>query len=177
MELVIDANIVKGYYQEIVLGLDVVNRPDGLMASPSPIFDQLGSTLTCYLDEGGIIEYEWRGVVENEWFFSWFGDMLVNGSIQKLPTNKDKAIENKIIDKGFPASRDHRYVQVAAAIIRLELADESYLLSEDLDFYDPTKKSGKASTRKKILELGRGPVSKILKKYGINVFATCHYDA
>lgn len=43
--------------------------------------------------------------------------------------------------------------------------------TEDLDFYDPTKKKCPAKTRAKLLSAAAGPICKILKKKDIHVSA------
>lgn len=174
MHLVIDAQLVKGFFSESVHKLDVVG-PDGLTGSPSVILSKLGTKHTCYLDDEGHIQHEWRSLVDGEWFDSWFADLLISGAAQKLPSPVNTQIETQLRNKGFPQTRDKRYVRVAAEVIRAKLSTKSYIVSEDLDFFDPKKKkSAKSVTRRKILAAATGPVRKVLKKHNILAVALCH---
>ena len=175
MALVIDANIVAGHYKETVLCI-AIGLKNNLTASTVPLFNGLGANDTCYLDEGTVIENEWRAPVSPEWFDAWFSDLLASGKAQIIPARPNQALEKRLRDKGFPQARnrDMWYVRTCCAVLQSQPFDVVRLITEDIDFYDPTKKLGSAKTRRKTIEDGGGPVRKLLKKEAILVTALCH---
>lgn len=175
MEIVIDANIVAGHFKETVLGIEI-GPTNNLTASTLTLFNGLGTTDICYLDDGTIIETEWRNPVSNEWFDAWFGDLLASGKAQLIPASSDEALERRLHTKGFPKARnrDLWYIRTCHAIVNTNPDINVRLITEDIDFYDPRKKGGNAKTRKKIIQNGSGPISKLLRKESIWVTALCH---
>jgi hypothetical protein len=169
--ILIDANVVVGFYKETVLGID--NELTGPVA---PLFQRLGEEDTCFLDDGKMIESEWRLYVEKEWFTSWYAGLLAAGKIEEIPAEKCPGLEKQMYVQGFPKqSRDIWYVRVGNALLcsgRILV----HLISEDLDFYDPTKKkSCRGPARTKFLKRGSGPIEKLLRKHAIRVRAVCNY--
>lgn len=160
MELVIDANVVHGHYQELLnLGADI-----GLTDSTLLLFQRLGYEDTVYADDGGQIKHEWRRVVEPEWFDRWFQELLRIDAVQLIPVDNklSKAHIRKIEQLGFPNSRDRWYIRVAVSANYY--FDNCTLVTEDIDFYDPARKSESGEKRLNRLRLGNGSVARYLKR-------------
>ena len=163
--VVIHANVFKGYYEKIVGG-----RPSSLTACPSQLFEKLGTELVVYVDQGEHIKQEWQDLVDRQWFTEWYTSMLLSGHILFINRLIKTEIRTNLIKHGFPKnSKDWVYIWVACAVITRE--GFCTLVTEDLDFYDPSKKRCAAKLRRKILLASSGNVAKYLRKHEIRI--TC----
>jgi len=113
VELVIDANIFEGYYQENVLGIKVT----GLTASPLEIFSNLGDQDFIYFDEGGHILQEWKNLVEPEWFDAWYPKLLAEGGAYEIPTETCYLLRRTLWGLGFPRGKDFWHIRTALSIL------------------------------------------------------------
>lgn len=155
MELVIDAQVVCGYFKETVLEIE-----SPLTEKAKLIFERVGVEDRAFLDETGHIEHEWRNVVEPEWFEPWYASLLNEGATQ-IPTRTCQALRRKLEQLGFPrGSRDIWYVRTAKAVV--DRYDRAVIVTEDMDFYDPTQKQCNAKRRCRILLSGDGQVARYL---------------
>jgi hypothetical protein len=164
MDVVIDAQIV-GWYCQVDAGIG----PPPCTGAPAKLFERLGDHDIAWLDDGRMIESEWRRASDPDWFDAWFGDQLVAGRVElvsaKTHARLIKALETKC---GFPKTgRDKWYVRVAATRAD-DTGNKVLLVSEDLDFYEPTAKAG-GGNRAKILAQCAGCVAKKLKAHDIQV--------
>jgi hypothetical protein len=169
LNLVIDAQIVGGFYKESVLDCE-----HDCTASPSALFSRLGDLDLGFLDDGNQIEAEWRRVAEIEWFDSWLADRFVAGAVCYVKTAVyPHLIKHLCSSCGFPAKgRDSWYVRTAKTVVDSHNAEVA-LITEDLDFFNPKAKGG-AGNRKSVLTSGKGPVEKALKKEGVLVRTVDH---
>jgi len=155
--MIIDANVIKGFFQEDVLGL-----PSGLTESPAVIFASLSNELRIFVDSIAIMENEWRNVVEREWFDGWYSSMLTSDKIQIIKPKINPYFAKKLYLLGFPKNRDIWYVRTAEAVSIMN--NICILVSEDIHFYDPKKGSTSGKARLKVLCSGNAPVRKLLKR-------------
>lgn len=174
MNIVIDANVFKAYYEESVLELPAP-RP-GRTDSPSSIFARLGADTFSYVDVGQQMESEWRNLCRGgeEWFDGWLSSVYASGGVTPMDINKTKVPENKYREVGFPfKGRDIWYIRVAVSLSSACSTNDAYLISEDIDFFDPKRK--KDASREKYIRNGEGAVAKQLKKDGVFVCCICSY--
>jgi hypothetical protein len=158
MGLVVDAQVVKGYFQESVLG-----APNELTASAIPVFDPAFRGHVIYIDDRGTLQYEWRSAVEPEWFDIWFADLIRDGAISEYPAPADRNLRDQLGNLGFPATgRDIWYARLSCAISAW--VGFCVLISEDLDFYEPREKGCSSKRRRQILYSEAGHVRKYFKK-------------
>lgn len=171
MNLVIDANVFKGFYQESVLELTVERT--SLTGSTIELFDADDKII--YLDEGTQIETEWRKVVCPEWFNAWLIYSIEAGNIINIPTNNQEAILKALRTKGFPSSGDKWYIRTAVSLT--DANHEVKFITEDMDFYDPTKKNVNGSNRVNIMKSKSSTIRKhLLKKTGLSVMPVCEFN-
>ncbi|MBA0179900.1 hypothetical protein H0251_09670 [Pectobacterium carotovorum] len=171
MNLVIDANVFKGFYQEYVLELP--EHDTSLTGSTLKLFDANNKII--YMDEGTQIENEWRRVVCPEWFDAWLIGELEAGHVVNIPTKNQEIILNALKKQGFPSSGDKWYVRTAVTL--KEEQDEVNFITEDIDFYDPTKKSLKNAKRVCIMKSKSSTIRKYLsKKTGLIVMPVCEFN-
>lgn len=158
MNLVIDANVFAAFYQRHIIGIDALS----LTACPIPIFEKLGKDEYCYFDENGFIKDEWSKLAEPEWFNTWYTDNLIAGNFLPVPVSNINAIRQKLQTLGFPTGVDIWYIKTSKSVY--DEFGNVFLISEDLDFYAPKKKSTKHKERMEILANSSGNVSKYLNK-------------
>lgn len=168
MNLVIDANIVKGFYETSVLGIEDIH----LTGSPLFIFQRLTRHDHAFLDDQGHIKHEWRNVVDPEWFDVWFARLLAQDILSLIPVQSFSKLRKQLGTMGFPTkgSKDFWYIKTAKSVV-LDF-DHAILLSEDLDFHDPSVKGQSSSRRQKILTDGNGHIAKLLQKRE-SIFVMC----
>ncbi len=159
--MLIDANVFKGYFQ-----LEI-GKPHSLNGCPRALMNTVSPTNPVYHDTGGIVEHEWRSVVDQEWFDAWLSANLQSGAVEYLPPTRIISLEKKLKGLGFPAGRDIVYVRVGLSVA--EINGSCFFYTEDLDFYDPKLKSRNSATRIKALSSSVGPVSKLLAGVCISV--------
>ena len=169
MEIIIDAQIVNGYFQEL-MGI----TQSFLTDAATPIFDRIGTIDHVYLDVNGQIKNEWRNTVDPDWFDAWYPTLLRDGGAFEIPIETCPHIRKRLISLGFPArgkdSKDIWYVRAGKAVTKLY--DHSFFLTEDLHFYDPTKKKCNSNERMRIITSGKGPVCNYLER-NENITVTC----
>lgn len=161
LPLVIDANVVKAYFEEAELAL-----PSRLTGSTLPIFGGLGPAhQVAYVDTGNKIEQEWRNVVQPEWFNAWFAGMLASGAVEMVePTTRGDIIKVLKVKHGFPGDQSDRWYVLTACAVVQRTGGGVALISEDLDFYEPREKKCGSSRRQRILMDSAGKVAKHLRK-------------
>jgi hypothetical protein len=170
MELIIDAQIVKAYYEEMVIG-----SPHNLTESPVLVFERLCNQLRVNLDESGQIENEWRAPVDPEWFEAWLATLLTSGEARLVPTEACGQLRTQLRNLGFPttgrAGRDFWYIRTAVGVIGLidplphGRDPLVYIISEDLHFHSPGEYGTASSDRRAhILTSGNGPIVQFLRR-------------
>ncbi len=157
MNVVIDANRIAGYFKESVLELNT-----DLTDKATYIIDRPENQDQVYLDINGNIEKEWESVVDSEWFSVWFARLLIDEKAYCIEVDLYSFLCKKLRLLGFPRSRDIWYIRTAKEISNNQ--SRAYIISEDIDFFDPSKKCSSSSSRLTILKNRRGPICKYLDK-------------
>jgi hypothetical protein len=158
METVVDAHIVKGYFEESVLDTQTT-----LSASPSLLVDRLGTEDRAFLDDSGHIAQEWRDLVQPEWFDAWYAELLLRGAATEIPTTTRPRLRKKLVQLGFPQdSQDIWYIRTASAVAGRWGA--AVIVTEDMHFYSPKETGCTATRRLKILRSGSGSVATHLRR-------------
>lgn len=161
--MLIDANVFNGFFQ-VEIGKQHI-----LQGCPKTLIDSASHQNPIYHDYNGLIEHEWRNVVDQEWFDVWLAAQFSTGTIALTAAINNNSLESKLKNVGFPTGRDIVYVRTGLAIAATN--GSCLFFTEDIDFYDPTKKGCDSKTRKKIIANSTGPVCKLLGKSKIDV--TC----
>lgn len=162
MWAVIDAQIFQQYF-----ACSQRSAACGLTCDPSFLFDLASEQLLLFLDEGEIIEHEWRNVVDRLWFDTWLAGEFARGKIRTIAVPPNGKLRRELLALGFPVrrSRDIWYVRTACeAKVLAGTTEEMTLVSEDLDFYEPREKGAAHKRRMKILLASGGAVSKHLRR-------------
>lgn len=170
VKLLIDANVFRAIFEEDI-GLDAP-RPERT-GSAAQILDQQARPSKIFVDNASTsqIEAEWLAQCRNntEWFDAWLANQYQVGNLWRVDvTTKHRQDAQRVQTKGFPIrSKDIWYIRVAYASKDLRPTQPVYLVSEDIDFYDPTMKASPQKRQK--IKNGGGPVAKHLESNGIQV--------
>lgn len=163
---VVDANVVAAFFRE-----DVRGEVPPLSAPAAPVFAILGAEAVAYLDNGGHIEQEWRGPVDEEWFDVWLARLLTEGAAQHTTALNDGTLRQALRAADFPVrSRDIWYVRTAHAITCSNAP--ATIITEDAHFIDPSAKRSPVR-RARAIRSCSGPVAHLLSRNGIRVATLC----
>lgn len=162
---VIDANVFHAFFYETFQGKPHSERT----ASAMPVFSSLGSKLVAFVDAGALIESEWRQVCQGagEWFTAWLENAILHGHVYEVESSSDKSLMKRYCAAGFPRGRDICYVRVAHGLTQVCKRARPWLVAEDIDFFDPTRKA--AGRKAEVLKSGNGPIARLLREDGIQV--------
>lgn len=139
--IVIDANIISEYYKEFII-------------DEGDLYD----LINCILDNYGVvftdlIHHEWISTCNNYVIKEWITDGLKLGKIRYIHPQLDRAIIKKLHTKfGFPKkSHDIEYIKCANVTLT------KYILTNDIDFFDPKLKNDTIKAKKdaKINRMGK----------------------
>lgn len=111
------------------------------------------------LDDGGLCQQEWErcaGGAEPLAIKDWVADQMIYGKI-RLYRLCPNTIHKELIRLGLPKD-DHKWVRLAIG------CGGRIIISDDVDFFDPTKKRATAKVKNRIKDAGKGPCSKKLQK-------------
>lgn len=169
MSVIIDANVVKGFFQRSILGQDT-----DLTGCPVDALSCLTVDNFAIIDDGNMIFSEWRSVVDKEWFDPWIAKMLIDDLVHFIKVRADADISRQLRALGFPNSRDIWYIRTACSAS--SQFGKSCLLTEDIDFFSPKDKKNDSKRRSDILTSCSGPVAKFLRKScNVNVMSVAGF--
>jgi hypothetical protein len=150
--VVVDANIMSHYIQE------KKNDEGKLYNLIEFIID------CCGLAINDRVELEWRNTTGDEFFNIWFVDCILAQRIKyvtdsnKLTTHQKNKIHN---DYGLPRGNKSKDIAYIKCNINTEIR---YILTEDIDFYDPKRKKESPKAKFEARNQRRGALCKFLKK-------------
>jgi len=187
MDVLIDTNVIVGYYKEDVLeftpGLVADHDPQqtGLTGSVIDLFDRfILHQNVIILDENDRILTEWRSHIPRlaqEWFNEWYIKFLQSGLIMPIPVdqNQSTSLLQRLYRQGFPNSVDKWYIRIAKSrAVSHRIANRDLivvnLVSEDIDFFDPSQKNtARGQARFDILMSEDPPIARITRSEGIDI--------
>jgi len=133
----------------------------------SLLFECLESSMGFAIDEGGALQHQWFESCNNIAFHGWFLERVKNGVIrvvkEGIPNQHRKHLRNNC---GFPYSSRHegKYVEVAYC------ASPHVLVTNDIDFWEPTAKKDDSARKEYLKKKGKGSVATYLyAELGIRV--------
>ena len=112
---VIDANVVNG------LSAELNGVAHGLSDSPSTFLSlAIARATPICMDEGGLIEAEWRGCCDPDWIENWYVTFASTANVMTIPTVPQPTLIKKLVqDHGFPRSRDRVFIVTSVAAARI----------------------------------------------------------
>jgi hypothetical protein len=123
------------------------------------------------IDEGGKIKHEWLQVCDKVFFGTWFVDGVKSGKIRPVVAKLDgKHSKHLRIKCGMPFDGyDIAYIAVANSV-----SAPKYIVTEDIDFWEPTEKVAKEERKQTIKAKRQGCVCKYLSGLEITVGTVAH---
>jgi len=161
--VVVDASVIARFYPELV-------------EQEGPLYELIICLAIKFgFATNGPILAEWQSVCNTPLLHDWITDELKNGRIRMVNSTLPESIRRKIrIDYGLPRnSRDIQHIRCANGTTM------KYILSEDIDHYDPKLKGGNSRDIRRAREMRRGRLCVYLRKeLGIRLGTTshCHGD-
>ena len=143
--VVIDANIINRFQEDYV-------KEGKIFITVDTILHNVGLAIC------DIIEHEWRKHFSHQYMEEWLTDEIKKGRIRYVKPNMNPDAIKKIRTRfGLNNSRDLTYIKCANS------TSTKYILTEDIDFYDPKKKRTNPTERKKVMNQRKGVLCKYLK--------------
>lgn len=162
MSNVVDANCFSDYVDEFV-----AKAP----ATGTELFTRVLKYGGVLLDDEGRIRQQYIDMKKpyaQELFNAWFERTVLAGALRLVKIAGKTNLFKEFSDLGVPKS-EHVYFRVAVH------GGAAFLVSKDVDFFDPAKKGVNAEKRQQILMKADGPVCKHVKK--VHGVAICCPDA
>ena len=146
--VVVDANIISIYYQEYIEETGEIYNLIG------KILNNFGIAIT------ELLEKEWYNTCGSQLFNVWFTDNLRDGYIQYVDPSIDRQILKKIhIKFGLPKDGQDKELIKAANVTTYK-----YILTNDIDLFDPRKKTAPLKEKERIKKGRKGRLCQFLRK-------------
>jgi hypothetical protein len=135
--IAVDANVMKKFNQALL------SQEDSLYFT---LIDQVLKRHGLVIDIAGKVQYEWFSQCPNALFKEWFIQNMKLGLIRMVkPSISEQHKRALVIGLGFPRrGYDIVYVAIANVTVR------RYIVTDDLDFFDPTQKQADHETKERI---------------------------
>jgi hypothetical protein len=158
----VDACIVRQYDKDV---------RTNVRGPATDLIERITAGLGFAVDEGRKIEHEWLTTCQGPFLKEWFIAQLSLGRIRTVIPAVDAQHKKKIVlEFGFPR-RGYDLVYIGVA----NVTTTKYVVTGDMDFYDPTLKAADDKAKVKAREDRCGPVCKYLKtQMGIRVGTVLH---
>ena len=152
--VVVDANIISSYLEEYV------EETGDLYGLIEKILKNCGIAIT------DLVEHEWRSTCGGQFFDEWFTDNMSKGlqrdgkHIQYVDPYIDRQILKKIHrDFGLPIRKYDKELIKAANVTTYR-----YILTYDIDLFDPKKKTAPRKEKERIKKGRKGRLCQFLRK-------------
>lgn len=158
----VDANIMRMFSQDFIAEQESASRL---------LVEAILRTTGLVIDIGGKIQHEWFATCGDNFFKEWFLQQLKVGLIRHVSPEIATHHKSKLVKQyGFPTDGyDLVYVAVS------NVTTIKYIVTDDIDFFDPTLKCANKGTKDKAKEKRNGPVCKYLRNaMGIRVGIAGH---
>lgn len=168
MKTCLDANVISSFYAEAVGHSSKCTAP-----AADLIQSAKGAGEPClFMDDGGKMQHEYEECCSVEWVRVLIEDLLIEGVLVAISAKKVDIIAKQLDKIGMPKSRDRWYIWTAHAALDYFGVSSAQIVSEDLDFFEPTFKQQVAGDmRRKILLNDRSVMQIALRKHQIYVRA------
>jgi len=146
--VVVDANIISSYLQEYG------EETGDIYGLIEKILKNCGIAIT------DLVEHEWRSTSGSQLFEEWFISNLLDNYIQYVKPHIDRQILKKVHnDFGLPKKGGDKDLLKAANVTTYR-----YILTNDIDLFDPKKKSAPRKEKERITKGRRGRLYQFLRK-------------
>jgi hypothetical protein len=132
--------------------------------------EALTGTYGIVIDDGGKIKHEWLNTCQGPYFREWFVTQLYLENIKEVKPKLSEEHRKALLKLGFPLDTyDKIYISVANVTIT------RYIVSSDLDFFDPTLEQATEGAKCHVRDERKGLVCRfLLRKMRIRVGTPVH---
>ena len=147
----VDANVIKAFNDDYARNVDSTERV---------LIERIARTIGFVVDVGGKIKHQWFDLCRSVFLQEWYVANLYHGVIREVSPKNDARHRKKLVnDLGFPAKGfDLDYIFVANA------GTTRYILTEDMDFFDPSLKLADDKAKMRAKHERKGAVCRYLSK-------------
>lgn len=148
--VVVDACIMQEFLHEFLANV---------MGTARGVVEALGSGIGLAIDSGGKIRHEWFTTCENPYFKEWYAQARYLGKIREVKPEISEQHKKALQRLGLPNnSYDRVYISVANATAT------RYILSSDIDFFDPCLKHSNEKAKCRARDDRQGKLCRYLHK-------------
>lgn len=148
--VVVDANVMAGFTK---------NRISETTSDDSAIVDLIVASSSFAIDDAGKMQNQWFETCGHTYFGEWFIQQVKDGVVKSVSAKLQESHKKKLtIECGMPQKSELFYVAVAAA------TQKRYIVTRDIDFWEPKHKKSDSGTREKIQLERKGCVCRYLQK-------------
>lgn len=148
--ITVDANVMAAFTKSLIHDTTSDERS---------IVERIRTNHGFVVDEQGQMQNQWFETCGLLLFGEWFIQQLREGTVRKVFAKLDQVHKKRLRnDCRMPPKREMFYVSVAA------VTQKRYIVTEDIDFWEPTAKLLDQATKAKIRSRRAGRVCKYLKK-------------
>jgi predicted nucleic acid-binding protein len=146
--VVVDTNIISNYYQEYI------EETGDIYGLIEKLLKNCGIAIT------ELLENEWHNTCGSQLFDVWFTDNVRDGYIQYVKPYINRQILKKIHnDFGLPKEgRDKELIKAA------NVTTYKYILTKDIDLFDPKKKQASIKEKERIKKERKGRLRQFLRR-------------
>ncbi len=147
----VDANVIKSFNDDFLADFESASRI---------LVEKIVASRGFVVDEGGKIKHEWLETCQGPFLKEWYFQQIKVGVIRFVrPAIGNRHKKALIQGHGFPRRGfDLAYVAVA------NVTEVRYIVTEDMDFFDPSLKPADAATKLRAKKKRNGPVCSYLRK-------------
>ena len=150
-QITVDANVMHGFTHSLIKDVASAERQ---------IVEHITAQHSFAIDDTGKIEHQWLETCGKSVFGEWFYSQLQKGVVKKVASKLDASHKKKLQNEcGMPMRGEIIYVAVAA------VTDNRLIVTEDIDFWEPSAKLKSNEIKQKIKISGKGSVCKYLAKH------------
>jgi hypothetical protein len=162
--VVVDANVVKGLMQA------QQSSSHDCSGDPEEAFVLLtDGGAEVWLDRGGQMLSEWQACTQREWFGLWYSEFVQSTNVRHATVQPhDRLLRELRTTFGFPKSRD---VWVLRTALTAAADGDTELLTDDMDYFDPKKKSQPKERQRHLKGAQVGAVRRRLKSERVKVLS------
>lgn len=161
--VVIDANVLKRVLAETGAMAEEEKGPLEILLDQ--IIDRYGLAINRF------IQQEWQNTCGEQYITIRLAELAKAGKVQDLPTDGSNQVRGRLQKEcGLPqSSRDYTYIDCARRIWPF------YLLTEDIDLFDPRQKRGTAAAKKRARRDRQGALCRLAwDDYSVKIGCYCH---
>lgn len=146
----IDACVMRDFMEEFLANV---------MGTSRVLVEDVTAGVGLAIDQGGKIKHEWLTTCQSPYFREWYAKQLYMGRIAEITPSIPEQHKKALLGLGLPPDGfDKVYIAVA------NNTRTRYIVSCDMDFFDPKLKKGDERAKSRARDDRRGAVCHYLRR-------------